>query len=74
MDLIYLQYTRFEHSTSVSNIAKEKRMGNTPFDHITYFFNLILWVNNSCSTSGTVRFPLQKIDNPLIELACPTTN
>ena len=42
MDLIYLQYTRFEHFTSVSNIAKEKRIGNTPFDHITYFFNLIL--------------------------------
>jgi hypothetical protein len=41
MDLIYLQYTRFEHSTSVSNIAKEKRMGNTPFDHITYFIQLI---------------------------------
>ena len=37
MDLIYLQYTRFEHSTSVSNIAKEKRIGNTPFDHITFF-------------------------------------
>jgi len=42
IDLIYLQYTMFLHFTSVSNIAKEKRMGNTPFDHITFFlFNFI---------------------------------
>jgi hypothetical protein len=39
IDLIYLQFTKVEHFTSVSNIAKEKRIGNTPFDHITYFFS-----------------------------------
>ena len=44
IDLIYLQYTRFEHFTSVSNIAKEKRMGNTPFDHITFFFILFYYM------------------------------
>jgi len=34
IDLIYLQCTRFEHFSSVDNIVKQKRMGNT--------FNLIL--------------------------------
>jgi len=44
IDLIYLQYTRFEHYTTVSNIAREKRMGNTPFDHIFFYYLILLHV------------------------------